>query len=163
MDQFYLAISLFRRKKFEECINVCNELLQKNPQQKGPWELKMRAMIQRVYVDDIEADDGVPGDNNIYFFFFMKFRRFTFKIFNIFLHFESILLEKENDDLDMNRLATAPRPGTTLRPEASAKNPQQLLVNSRPRTLSGRPLTGMVRSEFLKGIENSSRNSSEMK
>lgn len=61
MDQFYLAISLFRRKKFEECINVCNELLQKNSQHKGPWELKMRAMIQRVYVDDIEADDGVPG------------------------------------------------------------------------------------------------------
>lgn len=69
MDQFYLAISLFRRKKFEECINVCNELLQKNPQQKGPWELKMRAMIQRVYVDDIEADDGVPGENNFLSYF----------------------------------------------------------------------------------------------
>ena len=53
---------------------------------------------------------------------------------------------EESDDLDTNRLATAPRPGTTLRPEASAKNPQQLLVNSRPRTLSGRPLTGMVRN-----------------
>lgn len=61
MDQFYLAISLFRRKKFDECINICNDLLQKNQQQRGPWELKMRAMIQRVYVDDIEADDGVPG------------------------------------------------------------------------------------------------------
>lgn len=64
MDQFYLAISLFKRKKFDECINVCNDLLQKNQQQKGPWELKMRAMIQRVYVDDIEADDGVPGTLN---------------------------------------------------------------------------------------------------
>lgn len=50
----------------------------------------------------------------------------------------------ESDDLDMNRLATAPRPGTTLRPETMAKNPQQQLVSSRPRTLSGRPLTGMV-------------------
>lgn len=64
MDQFYLAISLFKRKKFDDCINVCNELLTGNAQQKGPWELKMRAMIQRVYVDDIEADDGVPGDWN---------------------------------------------------------------------------------------------------
>lgn len=62
IDSFYKAISLFRRKKFDDCINVCNDLLQKNPNQKGPWELKMRAMIQRVYVDDIEADDGVPGD-----------------------------------------------------------------------------------------------------
>lgn len=62
MDQFYLAISLFRRKKYDECITLCNELLQKNPEQKGPWELKMRAMIQRVYVDDIETDDGVIGE-----------------------------------------------------------------------------------------------------
>lgn len=61
MDPFYKAISLFRRKRYEDCINICNELLQANPQLKGPWELKMRAMTQRVYVDDIEADDGVPG------------------------------------------------------------------------------------------------------
>jgi hypothetical protein len=28
----------------------------------GPWELKMRAMTQRVYIDDIEAeDDAVVG------------------------------------------------------------------------------------------------------
>lgn len=51
---------------------------------------------------------------------------------------------EESDDLDTNRLATAPRPGTTLRPETNAKNPQQTLVSSRPRTMSGRPLTGMV-------------------
>lgn len=64
MDEFYKAISLFRRKKYDDCINVCNELLQKNPQLKGPYELKMRAMTQRVYVDDIEADDGIPGNKN---------------------------------------------------------------------------------------------------
>lgn len=55
-----------------------------------------------------------------------------------------IFLFIESDDLDMNRLATAPRPGTTLRPETISKNPQQQLASSRPRTLSGRPLTGMV-------------------
>lgn len=68
MDPFYLALSLFKRKKYDECINICNDLLQKDAQQKGPWELKMRAMTQRVYVDDIEADDGVTGD---YFFKFL--------------------------------------------------------------------------------------------
>lgn len=41
---------------------MCNQLLANSPQQQGPWELKMRAMTQRVYVDDIEAeDDGVVG------------------------------------------------------------------------------------------------------
>lgn len=139
MDQFYLAISLFRRKKFDECINICNDLLQKNQQQKGPWELKMRAMIQRVYVDDIEADDGVPGESTWFFDLISD----SWLIKNIILLFRR---NSENDDLDMNRLATAPRPGTTLRPDASAKNPQQMLVSSRPRTLSGRPLTGMVRN-----------------
>lgn len=139
MDQFYLAISLFRRKKFDECINICNDLLQKNQQQKGPWELKMRAMIQRVYVDDIEADDGVPGESK----WFFDLNPDSWWIHNIILLFRR---NSENDDLDMNRLATAPRPGTTLRPDASAKNPQQMLVSSRPRTLSGRPLTGMVRN-----------------
>lgn len=61
MDQFYSAISLFRRKKSDECISICNEILQKNGDHKGAWELKMRAMTQRVYVDDIEADDGISG------------------------------------------------------------------------------------------------------
>ena len=41
---------------------MCNQLLNNNPQLQGPWELKMRAMTQRVYIDDIEAeDDGVVG------------------------------------------------------------------------------------------------------
>lgn len=137
MDPFYLAISLFKRKKFDECINVCNDLLQKDTQQKGPWELKMRAMTQRVYVDDIEADDGVAGEQIISFT--LKFYRFQSFVQFYFWHG----LE-ENDDLDTNRLATAPRPGTTLRPETNSKNPQQMLVSSRPRTMSGRPLTGMV-------------------
>lgn len=62
MDPFYQAISLFKRKHYDDCITICNGLLQKNPEQKGPWELKMRAMTQRVYVDDIEADDGLAGN-----------------------------------------------------------------------------------------------------
>lgn len=62
MDPFYRAISFYRRKRYDECIASCNELLQTNAQLKGPWELKMRAMTQRVYFDDIEADDGFPGE-----------------------------------------------------------------------------------------------------
>lgn len=61
MDSYYEAISLFRRRKYDQCVDVCNTLLQKNPTHRGPWELKMRAMTLRVYVDDIESNDGVPG------------------------------------------------------------------------------------------------------
>lgn len=69
MDYFYQAISFYRRKKYDDCINICNGLLQKNSELKGPWELKMRAMTQRVYVDDIEADDGIAGN---YYHFMLK-------------------------------------------------------------------------------------------
>lgn len=31
MDNFYLALSLYRRKKFENCVALCSELLEKNP------------------------------------------------------------------------------------------------------------------------------------
>lgn len=61
MDNFFAAISLFRRRKYDECIEVCNGLLQQNALHQGPWELKMRSMTQRVYIDDIEADDDVAG------------------------------------------------------------------------------------------------------
>lgn len=61
MDLFYEAISLYRRRKYDQCIEKCNTLLQKNALQQGPWELKMRAMTLRVYIDDIEANDGVIG------------------------------------------------------------------------------------------------------
>lgn len=61
-SSYYKALSLFRLRKYEKCIEMCNQLLSHSPQLQGPWELKMRAMTQRVYVDDIEAeDDGVVG------------------------------------------------------------------------------------------------------
>jgi hypothetical protein len=31
MDPFYTALSLYRRRKYEECVAECTELLEKNP------------------------------------------------------------------------------------------------------------------------------------
>lgn len=73
MDPFYLALSLFRRRKYEQCIEVCNQLLISDPNLEGPWELKMRAMTQRVYVDDIEAEeDAVTGSLDCQHFFIFR-------------------------------------------------------------------------------------------
>ncbi|KAJ6649815.1 Tetratricopeptide repeat protein 8 [Pseudolycoriella hygida] len=48
---------------YQTCLMLSN-----NSFHKGPWELKMRSMTNRVYVDDIEADDGIvdndPFDTN---------------------------------------------------------------------------------------------------
>lgn len=58
--------------------------------------------------------------------------------------FGSATIADDDDDLDTNRLATAPRMGTSLRTAATAQS-NQPLSSARPRTSTGRPLTGMVR------------------
>lgn len=58
----------------------------------------------------------------------------------------------DDDDLDTNRLATAPRMGTSLRTAATAQS-NQPLSSARPRTSTGRPLTGMVRPISLMARE----------
>lgn len=80
MDPFYLALSLFRKRKFDKCVEVCTEVLDKQPLDQAAWCLKMRAMTQRIYVDDIESEE-IP----------------------------------ENDFLDENVVASAPRPGTSMK------------------------------------------------
>ncbi|CRL00603.1 CLUMA_CG013863, isoform A [Clunio marinus] len=110
MDPYLKSLSLFRRRKYEQCIEICNELLNNNPSLQGPWELKMRAMTQRVYIDDIEAEEDAVTD----------------------------------DPMDTEILATAPKPGTSLR-TATAIKAGQRTASSRPRTSTGRPLTGVAR------------------
>lgn len=61
LDDVYIALSLFRQRKYDKCVELCNKLLVSSVHQKIAWELKMRAVTQRVYVDEIEADDGVEG------------------------------------------------------------------------------------------------------
>lgn len=61
MDPFYQALSFYRRRSYDECNDICTEQLQKNTSHSGMWELKMRAMTMRVYMDDIEAEDGILG------------------------------------------------------------------------------------------------------
>lgn len=49
-------------------------MLVTEPTLQGPWELKMRAMTQRVYIDDIEAEeDAVTGSIDCQAFFFVHF------------------------------------------------------------------------------------------
>ncbi|GAB0089111.1 tetratricopeptide repeat protein 8 [Sergentomyia squamirostris] len=114
MDNFFEALSLYRRRKYDECVEICNTLLKNSGNQRiqRAWELKMRAVTQRVYVDDIEADDGI----------------------------------EENEELDTSRLASAPRPGTTLRPSPGLVTASGISkTGNRPTTSAGRPLTGMAR------------------
>ncbi|CAF1313300.1 unnamed protein product [Adineta steineri] len=112
MDLLYQAISLFRRRQFEPCVEVTTRLLTKNPNDQVAWLLKMRALTEQLYVDETEvADEGLA------------------------------------DMLDENAFQQAPMPGTSMRqptanPNSGMNGPSPAM---RPMTMSGRPITGMVR------------------
>lgn len=64
MDPLFKALSYFRVKKYQECIDICTEALQKNAFDQAFWTLKMRGLTEQLYVDDLEADeDGIAGEN----------------------------------------------------------------------------------------------------
>jgi len=57
MDPMYMALSYFRRRRFPDCIEVCEKLLHKNPYDQGAWMLKTRALTEQIYVDEVEVDE----------------------------------------------------------------------------------------------------------
>ncbi|XP_066260935.1 tetratricopeptide repeat protein 8 isoform X2 [Euwallacea similis] len=115
MDPMYLALSLFRRRCYDKCIDVCSSILDKQPLDQAAWCLKMRALTQRVYVDDLESEETAIQD----------------------------------DFLDGNVVATAPRPGTSLRTSGTAAPTKSL--GARPRTSTGRPISGVMRAGTQSG------------
>lgn len=62
MHPMYLALCLYRKRHFDECVEKCTEILDKEPLDQAAWCLKMRAMTQRVYVDDIESEEFPEAD-----------------------------------------------------------------------------------------------------
>ena len=60
MDLLFQAMSYFRRRQFEPCVEVTTQLLEKNPNDQVAWLLKMRALTEQLYLDETEvADDGL--------------------------------------------------------------------------------------------------------
>ncbi|CAG5100441.1 Similar to Ttc8: Tetratricopeptide repeat protein 8 (Mus musculus) [Cotesia congregata] len=55
--ELFNAISLFNRRKYEECASICTNLLRKKPLDQAVWVLKMRALTLQLYVDDIEGEE----------------------------------------------------------------------------------------------------------
>ncbi|KAA0184125.1 hypothetical protein HAZT_HAZT011827, partial [Hyalella azteca] len=62
MDPLYLALTCFRKRKFDRCIEICTNLLARNPYDQAPWSLKMRALTEQVWVDEVEGEEEVLAD-----------------------------------------------------------------------------------------------------
>eukprot|EP01036_Dinobryon_divergens_P043389 gene43389-57750_t len=50
-------MSKLRRGRIEECVEICDELLSRNPGDQAAWLVKCRATIKQNYIDDIELDE----------------------------------------------------------------------------------------------------------
>ncbi|KAM9341647.1 tetratricopeptide repeat protein 8 isoform 5-T5 [Symphorus nematophorus] len=56
MDPLFLALSYFRRRKLQQCSDICTKILQDNPYDQAAWSLKTRALTEMVYIDEVEVD-----------------------------------------------------------------------------------------------------------
>uniref|UniRef100_A0A667XY30 Tetratricopeptide repeat domain 8 n=1 Tax=Myripristis murdjan TaxID=586833 RepID=A0A667XY30_9TELE len=56
MDPLFLAWSYFRRRKFQQCSDICSKILADSPYDQAAWSLKTRALTEMVYIDEVEVD-----------------------------------------------------------------------------------------------------------
>lgn len=62
MEKFALAMSRFKRNKYDACIMLCDEMLKINQADLAVQVLKTHAIRRKNYIDDLEIDDEGLGD-----------------------------------------------------------------------------------------------------
>ncbi len=62
MDPFFLATSRFNRQRYDECVDICTQMLDKNPYDQAAWLLKCKAITKKSWVDDLEIDEEGVAD-----------------------------------------------------------------------------------------------------
>ena len=53
----WLASNYLRRRKYDECIAICTDILAKNPYDQAVWYLKCRALTLKNWIDDTEIEE----------------------------------------------------------------------------------------------------------
>ncbi|KRX09628.1 hypothetical protein PPERSA_09298 [Pseudocohnilembus persalinus] len=62
MDDFIIAMSRYKRRKYDQTIELCEQMLNNNPRDEAAWLLKCNSMIRKQYLDDLEVDEEGLGD-----------------------------------------------------------------------------------------------------
>ena len=62
MEKFNLAISRFYRKKYDDCIKICDDILSESPNDLSSQLLKTHCIRRKNYVDHLESDESSIGD-----------------------------------------------------------------------------------------------------
>lgn len=55
-------MSRFRRRRFDECIALCDELLSSNNRDQAAWSLKCQSLTKKNFIDDLEVCEESLGD-----------------------------------------------------------------------------------------------------
>ena len=48
LSPVYLAVVHYQRNEYDECIDICSKVLEKNPYDEAVWSLKTRALTAQV-------------------------------------------------------------------------------------------------------------------
>lgn len=62
MDPFFLAVTKLKRRKYDECIEICDKLLETNQFDQAVWFTKCRALTMKNWIDDLEIDEEGLAD-----------------------------------------------------------------------------------------------------
>jgi len=62
VNPFFSALSRARQGRFDDCIDLCTELLEENPRDQAAWFLKCRALTRKQWMDDVEIDEEGIAD-----------------------------------------------------------------------------------------------------
>eukprot|EP00744_Colponema_vietnamica_P015647 GILI01021941.1.p1 GENE.GILI01021941.1~~GILI01021941.1.p1 ORF type:complete len:520 (-),score=157.53 GILI01021941.1:66-1583(-) len=62
MDPFLLALSRFRRRKFDDTVDICTHILDQNPYDQAVWFLKCRALTEKNFIDDLDVEEEGVAD-----------------------------------------------------------------------------------------------------
>ena len=64
MENFALALSRFRRNKYDQCIVLCDEILKQHPNDLAVQLLKTHAIRKKNYIDDVlKIKKNIPSPN----------------------------------------------------------------------------------------------------
>jgi len=118
LNPAFLALSRLRRRRFDECIDDCTSYLSSSPLDRAVWLIKLRALTQKSYVDDMDLEEEGVAE---------------------ILMEENAMQKAARPGTSLRRPVTG-APGTSGGISLSGPN-----AGIRPISSSGRPLSGFAR------------------
>ena len=66
LSPVYLAVVHYQRNEYDECIDICSKVLEKNPYDEAVWSLKTRALTAQVIMDNSNDIISINWYSKIY-------------------------------------------------------------------------------------------------